>query len=75
MNKLLTKIVGLTLGLSMAIGVGVAVAVKGNEAKPVSADSWDETALSSLTSSDIFVIVGNNGKNVAPRGIEPRFKV
>ena len=35
MNKLLTKIVGTCLGLSMAIGVGVAVAANNKDAMPV----------------------------------------
>lgn len=37
MNKLFTKIAGLSLGLAMAIGVGVAVGSKSQEAAPVHA--------------------------------------
>lgn len=37
MNKLFTKIAGLSIGLAMAIGVGVAVGSKSQEAKSVSA--------------------------------------
>lgn len=39
MNKLFTKIVGLTLGLTMAVGVGVAVSSNSREASPVHADT------------------------------------
>jgi hypothetical protein len=43
MNKLFTKIAGLSIGLAMAIGVGVAVGSNKQDAKPVSAATADVT--------------------------------
>lgn len=51
MNKLLTKIVGLSLGLSMAIGVGVAVAANQKGAVPVQADSSTQSGSIDLSSA------------------------
>ena len=51
MNKLFIKIVGATLGLTMAICAGVAVASNSKEATPVHAAS-DTLAMSALESSD-----------------------
>ena len=48
MNKLLTKIVGLSLGLSMAIGVGVAASYSEKDA--VRADAATDTAVRSASS-------------------------
>ena len=50
MNKLLTKIVGLSLGLSMAIGVGVAASYSGKDAVKADASS-DYTATLAQSSS------------------------
>ena len=43
MNKLLTKIVGAALGLTMTVGVGVAVANSNNAVEPVRATSGTYT--------------------------------
>ena len=69
MNKLLTKIVGLSLGLSMAIGVGVAaVAIKSSQADPVEAAMPSGYTLitssnlsTTLTTSDKVVICTSDG--------------
>lgn len=61
MNKLFTKIAGLSIGLAMAIGVGVAVASNSKEATPVHADTignWVQvTALNQIAVGDKIVIV------------------
>lgn len=52
MNKLFSKIAGLSIGLAMAIGVGVAVGSSGKEARPVyAAGSYSLTFDSSTSSS------------------------
>ena len=51
MNKLFTKIAGLTVGLAMAIGVGVAVGSNGNDAKAVEATEGDVNI--SIAKSDV----------------------
>ena len=49
MNKLITKIVGVALGLTMTVGVGVALGVNGRKAVPVEATAGD--VLAQLTPS------------------------
>ncbi len=64
MNKLLTKIVGAALGLTMAIGVGVAVASSGQDAVPVHASGDDvevATGSSQSVSSSPVTITFNVG--------------
>ncbi len=51
MNKLFTKIAGLSLGLALAIGVGVAVGSKSGDAKAASATEYDESL--SIASDDV----------------------
>lgn len=51
MNKLITKIVGAALGLTMAVGVGVAVGASRSEAVPVHATPSDPHTLFDVTTS------------------------
>lgn len=53
MNKLFSKIAGLSIGLAMAIGVGVAVA-SNKEATPVEASSSSSSAPTNATYSHVF---------------------
>ena len=75
MNKLLTKIVGLSLGLSMAIGVGVAVAVKGSDASSVEAAGSDSMTYSLVTSTDAleagksYIITNGTSGTVKTMGV------
>lgn len=73
MNKLLTKIVGAALGLSMAIGVGVAVASSSKEAIPVSAaETPGSTTISTVSSTTITsdtnfqIVFAKNSTESAP---------
>lgn len=52
MNKLITKIVGAALGLTMAVGVGVAVGASKGEAVPVKADANTVTFVSANEACD-----------------------
>ena len=61
MNKLISKIVGVALGLTLAVGTGVAVAANNSIAPALAADQYVETAFASLATGDVGVIVGNNG--------------
>lgn len=63
MNKLFTKIAGLSLGLAMAIGVGIAVGSNSKETKPVHAASGTFTKITSAPSdwSGEYVIVYESG--------------
>ena len=68
MNKLLTKIVGAALGLSMTVGVGVAVAVNSNSgAQKAEAASGDSYAFSQVAPDGVLSTDGNwsykTGKN------------
>ena len=51
MNKILTKIVGAALGLSMAVGVGTAVAMNAKEPVRANADTFTLTTGDNLTST------------------------
>lgn len=78
MNKLITKIAGAVLGLSMAVGVGVGYAVgSSKEALPVYAATSTYNRVASLTAGDEVLIVAyketsyyylstSNGSSSAP---------
>lgn len=68
MNKLLTKIVGAALGLTMAVGVGISVGASRRDAVPVSAATVgtsynvSSTAATSITNNGLYVLKqGSNG--------------
>lgn len=68
MNKLFTKIAGLSIGLAMAIGVGVAVGGKTKDVKPVEATTVgtaytvSSTAATTITNNGLYVLKqGSNG--------------
>lgn len=69
MNKLLTKIAGLSIGLAMAIGVGVAVGSNSKEAAPVHATTIgttytvSSTAATSITNNGMYVLKSNADAN------------
>ena len=65
MNKLISKIVGVCLGLSLATGVGVGVAVSNKEVQPAYAVDYNASSFADLTTGAVGVIVGNNGSNYA----------
>lgn len=61
MNKLLTKIVGVALGLTMAIGVGVAVGVNNSEAREVDATAVPSgTPVTEITAGQYIITNGSN---------------
>ncbi|MBQ6920493.1 MAG: Ig-like domain-containing protein [Bacilli bacterium] len=61
MNKLFTKIAGLSLGLAMAIGVGVAVANSEKEATPVHASAAWVAHTGAITAGNEYLIVSVSG--------------
>ena len=61
MNKLITKIVGIALGLTMAAGAGVAVATNNKNIAPAKATTW--TKVTSLSAGDIVVFAYEGTKN------------
>lgn len=68
MNKLFTKIAALALGATMATGVGVAVASNSEYVKPADAAviGTNLVQVTSLTSGNQYVIVGNNNGYALP---------
>ena len=70
MNKLFSKIAGLSIGLAMAIGVGVAVGSKGiAKAEAAGSGDWTQvTALSGLNTTDTYVIANNADKGYFMNG-------
>ena len=60
MNKLLTKIVGVALGASMAIGVGVAVVTNSGEAKVAKAAESTYQKVTSLAANKNVLIVSHS---------------
>ena len=75
MRKILSKIAGLALGLSLAAGVGVSLRAKQDVAEPVEAASatyevtvnnltgWNSTQGSQTGTSGVFTLESNNGAN------------
>ncbi len=69
MNKLFSKIAGLSIGLAMAIGVGVAVGSNNKEASPVHATTIgttytvSSTAATSITNNGMYVLKSNADAN------------
>jgi hypothetical protein len=65
MNKLFSKIAGLSIGLAMAIGVGVAVASSSKEATPVHAASatWNKITADPVSGTS-YLIVSSDGKEL-----------
>ena len=70
MNKLFSKIAGLSIGLAMAIGVGVAVGSKDiAKAEAAGSGDWTQvTALSGLNTTDTYVIANNADKGYFMNG-------
>ena len=60
MNKLFTKIAGLSIGLAMAIGVGVAVGSNSKEASPAQAASPASVTFSELSLGNGHVMSGSD---------------
>lgn len=69
MNKLFSKIAGLSIGLAMAIGVGVAVGSNSKEAAPAHATTIgttytvSSTAATSITNNGMYVLKSNADAN------------
>ena len=74
MNKLLTKIVGVALGASMAIGVGVAVVANSKDtvkAEATGKNDWTQvTAITGLNTTDTYVIANNADKGYYFKGTQ-----
>ena len=75
MNKLITKIVGAALGLTMAVGVGVAVGASRSEAVPVHAAENDTHSITGFTGEGVGTLVNNGTTPSAISVSDPGYSI
>lgn len=75
MNKLITKIAGVALGLTMAIGVGVAVGASRSEAVPVHAAENDTHSITGFKGEGVGTVVNNGTTPSAISVSDPGYSI